>query len=536
MSARTVLAFLAALTLGVAVLFAAGCGGDSASADSTGAPAEVAKLVPATSPFYIELNTNLDDVQWAQALAVAKRFPAYAEAEAEFNRELEEAKLDFDADIRPLLGGRAAIAAVDVAVSPTRDGSGVGEADGGFIAVMQLEEGNEAKVLELITRDGDLEKAGQHEGVDYYRDTDDDTVGAIADGFLVIADKEEHLFQALDLIGGSGDRLSDVDKFKDALDGLPEGGIARMYFDVGGLAGNSLSSIPQAQLGINPEGVQDAAMGAVLLAEDEGMRLKGKTVGAEGLGSVTEFTPSLPDQLPGNAVAYFGFADLAGQLGQVVTQLQTSGGDDIGEQLSQAAGQLDALLGVSVDDLSALASGEHAVVVTGEGDRVGVGAVLDVEDGARATATLDKLRAALPSLAGFAGGGASVPQQFNAAPLANGVSGWQLPLQDGISLVYGVDGDKVLLGSSPQATRALQGGGDALAASPRYLADVAGMPEQVTGVFWMDLKGALALPAFQNQLDAEGRRDLAQLEPLSSIVTWSTGGSEPEFEMFARVE
>ena len=538
MSTRSILASVAALIVAVFAIVATGCGG-SASADSTGAPAEVAKLIPASSPLYVELDTNVEDLQWSRALALAKRFPAYDRLEAELTKELAEAKLDFETDIRPLLGGRAALAAGDVEVPENLEGANRTDLldQTGFLAVLQLADGKEPDVLELITRDGDLTKRGERDGVDYYAD-DDDTFGAVANGFLAIADSEENLFAALDRIGGSGAALSDVDKFQDALGGLPEGAIARMYVDIGRLATESLASVGQAdQLGFGIQDLENAAIGAVLLTEDDGVRLKGSVVGADSdlAAAAVEFTPSLPDQLPADAVAYAGFADLAGQIAALIDQLESAGGEDVGAQLSQAAGQLDALLGVSVDDLRALASGEHAAVVTADGGNVGVVAVLEVEDGTRASATLDGLRQALPGLAGLAGGGTGVPQ-FRPAPLANGIAGWELPVNDDFSLVYGVDGNKVLLGSSPGAVRGVQSPTPSLAAKPGFVTDTTGIPDKVTSLVWVDVQGVLKLVEALGDLDADARADLVQIEPLKSVVAWSTGGSEPSFEVFARIE
>jgi hypothetical protein len=536
MTIRTrVIAFAAVAAAAAVALIATGCG-DEASADASGAPAEVATLIPADSPLYVELNTDPGDIQWSQALALAKRFPAYGELEQRFREELTEAGLDFDRDIRPLLGGRAAIAAagaVDVAEATTPDG-GVGVArDTGFIAVLQLEEGQDETVAELITREGDLVEAGEHNGVTYYRD-DDDTVGAIADGFLVIADSERNLFTALDLIAGSGDALSGVDKFSDALDGLPEGALMRMYLDIGGLAKGSLESVDQIQgMGLGIQDIENAAMGAVALAEDDGVRVKGQLVGAgEAAAAAPEFTPTLTGQVPSDAVAYVGISDLATQLGAAVDQLQAQDGTDVATQLEQASGQLEAFLGITVDDLRALTSGEHAVVVRAEGSKAGVAGILQVEDGARAQQTLDSLRQALPGLAGLAGGAAGEVPELTPVPLDDGVTGWGAQLDDDVSLVYGVDGNSVLVGSSAGAVRAVQSPDAPLADDPDFVADTAGMPESVSALAWIDVQGLVDLLEANASLDAA---DAAQIAPLKSITMWSTGGSEPGFEAFLRI-
>jgi len=548
MSARSVLCVSAALLVAALAIFATGCGGDTANADATGAPAEVAKYIPATSPLYIELDTNIDDVQWKNALVLAERFPAYADLEQEFQKELTEANLDFDTDIRPLLGGRAAIAATEVDVKAASEEFGsdpLGATrddlldEAGFVGVLQLEDGKDEAVRALITREGDLTEKGEYNGVTYYAD-DDDTHGAVTDGFLVIADTEKDLFVSLDLLAGTGDSLSGVDKFTSALSGLEEGAIARMYVDVGALAAGSLSAAENDIIDTESilGDIENAAVGAVTLAEENGLRIKGKTVGLEGqAAAATEYEPELLERVPGDTVAYVGFANLSGQAEMLIDQLSEGEAAEQVEQLKQASGQLEALLGVTVDDLSALAEGEHAFIVTDDGGKLGVGAALGVEDGTQAGETLERLRQAIPAAAGLAGGaaGSGVPE-FSAVPLENGVNGWEAPLNDDFSLVYGVDDDVVLFGSSADVVTSMQKPTPTLAQNSGFNAATAGMPEKVTSLLWLDVAKALKLAEQLGGLDAEEKANLDEVEPLKSIAAWGTGGSEPGFEIFARIE
>ncbi|MDH3227387.1 MAG: hypothetical protein OEM67_09915, partial [Thermoleophilia bacterium] len=62
------------------------------------------------------------------------------------------------------------------------------------------------------------------------------------------------------------------------------------------------------------------------------------------------------------------------------------------------------------------------------------------------------------------------------------------------------------------------------------------IPDKVTSLVWVDVQGVLKLVEALGDLDADARADLVQIEPLKSVVAWSTGGSEPSFEVFARIE
>ncbi len=96
-----------------AAIAVSGCGGDAEP--STGAAAgEIASYVPAGSPLYIEATTDFDGPQWTQVDALAKLFPAYPEMRAQIEESLRGEDVDFETEIKPLLGERAAIAGLEL--------------------------------------------------------------------------------------------------------------------------------------------------------------------------------------------------------------------------------------------------------------------------------------------------------------------------------------------------------------------------------------------------------------------------------------
>ncbi|HET6689569.1 MAG TPA: hypothetical protein VFG74_01780, partial [Miltoncostaeaceae bacterium] len=97
---------LAGATLGVA-----GCGGSSESGSQAG---DVASYVPAGSPFYLEVTTDFDGPQWTQIDELARLFPAYPEFRKMLDDELQGGDVDFERDVKPLLGDRAAVGVLNV--------------------------------------------------------------------------------------------------------------------------------------------------------------------------------------------------------------------------------------------------------------------------------------------------------------------------------------------------------------------------------------------------------------------------------------
>lgn len=537
---RRSVAVVTAALAGSAVAIA-GCGGDSGTGSSAG---DVAAYVPSSSPLYLEVTTDFEGAQWTQVQALAKQFPGYPDLERMLQRELRTGDVDFETEVKPLLGERAAVAALalpdaadvqDTVTSTAPDaGAAIDAADDAeFVAVIEIADGKAQEVKDLLVREGAV-SGGERAGAEYYTQADDDTVVAVDDQALVLSDDREQLFAALDAHEAGGDRtLAGVDKFNDALAKLPEDVFGQAYLDLGMLVQSAAEAAgPQAeQLGLAD--YRDAVMAASIAAEPEGARMKGVVLGAPATIQQDEFTPGLTDQVPADALAYVGFSDLAGSLTQVLQQVQGSLGDEERRQVEGVVGQLPQLLGVSIEDLSALAEQEHALVVT-PGATPGAALALEVEDGARAKATLDKLRTGIPALVRTFSPDTQIPD-WARVPLAGGVEGWRLPLSPEAGVVYGVDGDLAIIGTSVRAVTAVQRPVAPLASSAAFQEGTAGMPEQVTSVMWVNLQDGVGALRNMGAFEDVDATTLANLRPLRSLAAWTTAGDTPTFEVFLRI-
>ncbi|WP_217913007.1 DUF3352 domain-containing protein [Miltoncostaea marina] len=537
---RTGVALVSTALAGVAIGLAGCGGGDSEGGAAAG---EIASYVPAGSPMYLEASTDFDGPQWTQVDALAKLFPAYPEMKRSLQEDLRGDDVDFERDVAPLLGDRAAVASLGVPEAPrvdralTAPGAAAGAAadaagDQQFVGVVELTDGKEDAVRAFLQDQG-MTRGGEHAGAEWYRD-DDGTVTAVADGVLVLSDAEEHLFAALDAHEAGGDRtLGGTDRFTDALGKLPEDSFGHAYIDLGAFLQSAAAGNPQAQqLGLAD--YDDAVLAASLVAEAEGARVKGVLMGAPEQAAEA-FSPGLTSKVPADAIAYLGFSDLSSNVADVVRRAMASGSAEANQQLEALTGQLPQLLGVSLEDLSALTSGEHALVVTGAGRRgADVALALQVEDGAAATRTLDALRTGVPQLLRSFSPQTRVPQ-WQRVDLAAGVQGWRLPLSPQAGVVYGVDGDLAIVGTTPRAVTAVQRPTAPLADAADFRAATDGMPGEVTSLAWLDVEQAVAAAERAGAFRDASRKDLANLRPLKSVSAWTTGGETPTFEVFVRI-
>jgi hypothetical protein len=216
---------LAALLACFAALAVAGCGGDNSGSGGLGA---TLSYVPADTPFAISIDTDLEGEQWKSLDSILNRFPG-----ADVIKNLLKAQLsmgqegvEFDKDIKPLLGNPAVISATDVTsfLSPSEEDN--------FVAALEVKDTD--KLDSLIEKTG-AKKQGEVAGATVYQDQD--TSFAVDDDVVVLAGSRELLDAALKRADG-GDSLSE-DDFDKGLEGLPDDALARVYVDVQGLLGQS---------------------------------------------------------------------------------------------------------------------------------------------------------------------------------------------------------------------------------------------------------------------------------------------------------
>ena len=534
---------LSAVAVG-ATLIAAGCGGD----DDTGATAgETAGFVPASAPVYVEVDSDTTSEQWQAASALAQKFPDWPGGSVDdlLRDALSDTDVDYETDVKPVLGDTVALAV------PTIDTAGVDDALSGTISpdalggvaddqdrVLLVAQVDDEEAARALLEEESGASAGEHGGVPYY--VDGDTYAAVWDGGLVLSSSEEDLFASIDAHAAGGEAtLAGQDKFNQTLESLPPEVIGQVYVDLGELVRQTAENQAQLeQLGV--ENVANAAFGASIAAEDDGFRVKGAVVGAV-VEDQPQFDPTLTENAPANTLLYYGFSDLAEQVRTALEQglSQADNGDETRQQLEAVSGQLQGLLGISLDDLIALTTGEHAIIVTPGGASVDVpvtGAlVLKVEDGQRAQSTLDALRNGVPGLLSTLGGSSANLPDWRQVPVAPGVTGWQLPLEDGISITYAVDGDLAVIGASPRAVAQALAPQQPLASNAEFTEAIAGAPSPLTGLMWFDVAGAVELADRSGQF--AGQPDAREsLRPLQNIVFWASGTDTPTFDAFLRIE
>jgi hypothetical protein len=336
------------------VLVAPACGG---AGDGDGTTLSGAEMVPADVPLYVSVDTDLESEQWQAAQDLLNKFPGRERLLDELRKELAAEDVDFERDVKPVLGPEIGIVLLD-----TNDPDSV-------VALMQPKD--EAKLAALLEK------------------SDDPLVHTEIDGWTVISDTQAKLDRFTSL--QSGEKLSDSDPYQEAVSSLPEDALLKLYF--GG---------PQVQEEIRqafseegvPEGIakrfSDLRSGAVALtAEEGGVRFEADLVTGSDLELET-YEPQLPETLPVGALLYVSFANLDRPARSIL--------DAIGEAIpnfDEQRRQAEQGFGFSIEnDLLPLLENEGAVAVYEDEPLPAVVVALDDPDD-RAVRLLDRVGALL---------------------------------------------------------------------------------------------------------------------------------------------
>ncbi|MEA2362956.1 MAG: hypothetical protein QOD71_2101 [Thermoleophilaceae bacterium] len=425
---RSLAALFACLTVlaGVAV---AGCGSDDGSSSGLGT---VLSFVPADTPFAVSIDTDLEGDQYKSLDAILNRFPGADTIKALLKARLTMGQegVDFDKDIKPLLGNPAVISATDITsfLSDT--------ADSGFVAALQVKD---TDALNSLVEKTKAKKLGDAAGATEYQDQD--TFFAVKDDVVVLAGSRLLLEDALKRADG-GDSLSE-DDFNSALDGLPDSALARVYVDVQGLLGQG-----------------EGAKAARKIAWVDALRKLGLTVSAHKDSIDVEFNlhtdaGSLSEKdLPlasGDEAAQV--VQRPGEIGvglrdpnQLVTffesALQAVDPNTFGDY-EQGKRALSAKLDLDVDkDLIAQLTGNLSVSATIQGQ---FGIRAEVKDPAAFAQTVDKVAKALPEF----GSGLGVEGVRRSGDL------YEARLSGGGTFVFGMAGGALVAATDSARAHAL---------------------------------------------------------------------------------
>jgi hypothetical protein len=221
-SLRTLAVLFACLA---ASAVASGCGGDDGGSGGLGATLD---YVPADTPFAVAIETDLEGDQYKSLDAILKRFPGADTIKALLKAQLSMGQegVEFDKDIKPLLGNPAVISATDV-TSFLSD-----SAEAGFVAALEVADKD---ALDSLVEKTKATEDGEVSGATVYHDGD--AYFAVEDDVVVLGGSKQLLEQALERADG-GEGLSE-DDFEAGLEGLPGDALARAYLDLQALLGQS---------------------------------------------------------------------------------------------------------------------------------------------------------------------------------------------------------------------------------------------------------------------------------------------------------
>ena len=394
---RRLLAAVAALVLVGVVL--AGCGGSSAAGGSAGAAGtdgRAAQAFPASTVAFADANIDEKSDAWKRLLALGARFPSWPKLVAEFDKAANKATDGGPTltQVRSWLGSEVAIGVLDV------------PADGSDPTVLSFAEVTDKSSLEgALTKQKDVKAAGTHGGFDVFTDSKGSASAvAISDDTALVSNSQAAVTAAIDRLAASSDRLSDSTDYKDTLATLPSDNIV-----VGYAPGSTLQKLvaysqqrgPEAARGAVPQAQLDQissklagirTLGFAINATDAGLQIRGTSLlNDKATGLPEPFTPGQLDRVPGNS----WFAATFGNLDETIKQAAGQAlGTNAGAQ--KQVSQVEALLGIKLDDLYALLSGDQAVYA-GPGAPVSAGLILHPTDASKAATTMRSLTKLLSS-------------------------------------------------------------------------------------------------------------------------------------------
>jgi hypothetical protein len=433
-----------ALTMLLAALLVTACGSEPAATE-TSASAEVA---PKDAAVWVSLDTDTSSAQWAQLTALLERIPG---AEQAFSSLLADEGLDWKRDVLPALGPEVVV---------TVPG-------GASEAVVLTQPEDEARLAAFVAKSGEAATAE-------------------VDGWTAVGESRAALDAYLEALDDG--TLADDPDFRDAVAGLPEEAVAQAYVDGAGLGGFA-GRAAQAGAGIAGAGGLPAAGGATaglgrlalaLSAEQDGLRLTG-SVELDGAAPAS-FSPTLLDRVPADALAAVVFqgGDLVG------SQLDTLGGSP------ELRAQLEAGLGISLDDLAELFAGQGVLYVRPGAPIPELTLALEGA-GARGQQVLGRLVQGLGGLAAAFGGAARELRPTSA--IEDGVEVTTLELGQGLALSWASVGGTLVVTTGEAGIRAFRGDGPKLpdsAAFRRAAADVT-LGDRTSGFAYVDLAGLAGL-------------------------------------------
>jgi hypothetical protein len=413
------------------LLAIAGCGGDSA--DKADSPLDEALgYLPKDAPFVVAIDTDLQGSQYRALGDLVGKIPFGDQIAESLKGRLETGDVDFDKDVRPLLGNRFVVGATDAE-------SFASDADtDDFVGAIQAKDG--AALDDLLERDKPKE-VGEKAGATLYEDDDGDRF-AVKDDVFVVAGSDELLDQALERRNGD-DKLDEAD-FDDALEGLAEDALLRAYFDLDGL----IAADPDTRGARRVKwvsAVRELGLTASAEADAVSVDFNQRTEGDLGERDL----PLAPGSGSPSVVQHGDELNLGVRdLGRIIDFALAAGQAVEGSGVEAGKRQFERRLGIDLeDDVIAQLGGDASANIAPDG---GFGVRAELKD---PSAFRETLRKVAPTLAAVAeGAGADAPRLVRPS---GGDDLYTLRQRGGDEIVFGVLGDVLVVANDRGRARRL---------------------------------------------------------------------------------
>jgi hypothetical protein len=470
---------LALFAFVLAAIALAGCGSSGGSSGTGGSIPETADFAPATSSYFVSIDTDVTGEQWHKASVLLKRFPASGKLVKQFTDELNKQGVSYENDLKPTLGPDVGIA-----------GLGLNQ---NFVLFTKSPKPDQLMAL--------LKKG------------DDPAVTRQVDGWVIAAEKEATLNLFVQAYGNG--TLGDTSAFKDGVANVSTDGLVLAYvpgktINAGALKASQGQPLSSAQVTKALGSVRSLAASAS--AEDQGVNFV-VSGAADNAPSTTTFEPTLDATLPAKPLFFVDVSGLEKGIRQALDSYQQSNPD-----FAKQRAQIEKALGLTLDDdVLPVLKNEVGVGVYGTASGalpVTIDLAIKVDDEARATKLMQRVGALLE----LGGSGKSSTVDVN------GLAATQLTFNgEDISVLWAVTDGKLLLSTSRAGMAALAGSSGKLSDDTAYTdaLSAADVPSKVSLLLYSDLQ--TAVPFFVqvggSTVDADTQ---ANLKPLRSVVASAT--------------
>jgi hypothetical protein len=344
-----------ALALAVSCLLVlAACGGNSSKSSSASAKSgdpsiAGADVAPASATVFASVNTDSTGAQWKQAMKLLAGIPSM---KTSLDKSLSSSGITL-ADVEGALGPNTVFVQLGTSAKPTE--------------VVLTNPTDSSKLKSILAKDK-TEKSVTTE------------IGS----WLAIAKTQAALDQ-FKTAANSG-KLSDSSAFKTATAGVSADELVKAYFKGSAISASALSSLGSSTTSkalSSAMAKNQLEWGTVTVsAVAKGLSIDGVF---KGKTSVTNSSSTLIDELPSGTSFAVDLDGKALGLDKAVMNLRNN------SKYSSQIPQLEAALGIKLDDLAALAGSEMSIY----GTESGIGLLIKAPDAAKSKTMLDKVVALL---------------------------------------------------------------------------------------------------------------------------------------------